>query len=298
MDPRDFFRGFFGLPRDPRHFGGQFPPPPSEQEEDEECPNCRPDQQQRGEHFDVFTNPLDMERFFNHRMEEMMRGVFGGMGPGHPIFEAPPQLRPPQGGPEEEEDASAGSRDFMLKDGYVKRGGDQAGKWEDGEVSLGELDKMEPSRPAPQMPPVAPFRGLFSADPFFNGQAPSSPEIHTFSFGQSSSTSFVSRPDGSTEETKTTKDSQGNTKTTVKRCMGDKCQVFTTIKKSDGSEEKQESNTNMDEAEAEDFGRRWGMRSSGQPSLHGRRPSPRDEMLKRNEEQNSSLLSRFFGSDD
>ena len=125
-------------------------------------------------------------------------------------------------------------------------------------------------------------------------QAPTSPEVHTFSFGQSSSTSFISRPDGSTEETRTTKDSQGNTKTTVKRCLGDKCQVFTTLKRSDGSEERQESSTNMDEAEAEDFGRRWSSKS-----YHPQRPSsssPRDEMIKsRNDE---SLFNRFFGSSD
>ena len=41
-------------------------------------------------------------------------------------------------------------------------------------------------------------------------------EFRTFSFGQSSSSSFSSHPDGSTEERKTTKDSQGNTKTTVR----------------------------------------------------------------------------------
>ena len=105
-------------------------------------------------------------------MEEMMRGVFGGMlGPGHPIFENQPPQRPlpPQhpGGLEEKDDASAGSRDFMLKDGYVRRkDDDKAGKWEDGEVSLGDLDKME--KPAQHVP--APFRGLFSADPFFHGQ--------------------------------------------------------------------------------------------------------------------------------
>ena len=100
-------------------------------------------------------------------------------------------------------------------------------------------------------------------------------EFRTFSFGQSSSSSFSSHPDGSTEERKTTKDSQGNTKTTVRfvdcspivsnirvcsveqiqrvmnalfrRCLGDKCQILTTVKKSDGSEEREESTTNMDQ---------------------------------------------------
>jgi len=324
MDPREFFRGFFGLSRgDPRFFGEQ--PGQSygsgDDEDDEECDDCRrypPSQYFLQEGFDVFTNPLDMERFFNHRMEEMMRGFFGGvlLPPG---MGQPPQMpglgrpMPPPGILEQEDDdeSSAGSRDFMLRDGYVKRRAGATGqdeKWEDGEIDIGQVDKVVPAQP-PVMPPT-PFRGLFSADPFFNGQAPSGPEIHTFSFGQSSSSSFVSRPDGSTEERKTTTDSQGNVRTTVKRCLGDQCQVTTTVKKSDGTEERSESTANMDQSEAEEFDARWrrgggsagGMQSPNvlPPPWGGqtrRREHPRDEMLKRNEEQNSSLFNRFFGSD-
>jgi len=315
MDPRDFFRGFFGVPRtgDPRFYGdqpGQNHGSNCDDHDEEGCNGCRrrhPNSPEEG--FDVFTNPLDMERFFNHRMEEMMRGFFGGVllppGMGQPP-QMPGQPMPPGMGEQEDdgESGSAGSRDFMLKDGYVKRPSGASGqdeKWEDGEVDINQLDKISPSQ---QPMPPTPFRGLFSADPFFNGQSPSSPEVHTFSFGQSSSSSFVSRPDGSTEEQKTTRDSQGNVKTTVKRCLPgkDQCQIITTIKKSDGTEEKSESTTNMDASEIEEFEARWrgeGGRRQLPPWGGGSQPQghPRDEMLKRNEERDSSLFNRFFGSE-
>merc|ERR1712029_1165205 len=106
------------------------------------------------------TNPLDMERFFNHRMEEMMRGFFGGVllppGMGQPP-QMPGQPMPPGMGEQEDdgESGSAGSRDFMLKDGYVKRPSGASGqdeKWEDGEVDINQLDKISPSQQ--QMPPT------------------------------------------------------------------------------------------------------------------------------------------------
>jgi len=262
-------------------------------------------------------------------MEELMRGFFGsgrlfppdGMLPNNsPDQHISPPFGSLQVGPEQgydqEEEASSGSRDFMLKDGYVKRGtidGENGGRWEDGEVNIGELDTITkgcnredniPQQMQPQMP-QGPFRGLFSADPFFNGQMPSGggTEFRTFSFGQSSSSSFSSHPDGSTEERKTSKDSQGNTKTTVRRCLGDKCQILMTVKKSDGSEEREESTTNMDQREAEEFDQRWGLRGQQkgpqEPGTYGGQgpsnsSSPRDEMLKRNQEQNDDLFNRFF----
>jgi len=337
MDPRDIIRGFFGLPRDPRHYGQhqhpQFPYDEHEQEDqncnEEGCHNCQPPHTRR-DGFEVFTgNPLEMERFFSHQMEELMRGFFGSgrLFPPDGIFpnNSPDQhISPPFGrlsGPEEQgddqgEEASSGSRDFMLKDGYVKRDGERDGgsRWEDGEVNIGDLETMTKGRNnrenyTPQVPPQTPqqgpFRGLFSADPFFNGQMPSGggTEFRTFSFGQSSSSSFSSHPDGSTEERKTTKDSQGNTKTTVRRCLGDKCQILTTVKKSDGSEEREESTTNMDQREAEEFNQRWGLRGQQRgpqaPGTHGGQgpynsSSPRDEMLKKNQEQNDDLFNRFF----
>ena len=51
-----------------------------------------------------------------------------------------------QAGPEDQgEEASSGSRDFMLKDGYVKRDekGNGGSRWEDGEVNIGECRRRQ-----------------------------------------------------------------------------------------------------------------------------------------------------------
>ena len=74
-----------------------------------------------------------------------------------------------QAGPEEQgddqgEEASSGSRDFMLKDGYVKRDGERDGgsRWEDGEVNIGDLETMTKGRNSredntPQVWPLTQF---------------------------------------------------------------------------------------------------------------------------------------------
>ena len=70
-----------------------------------------------------------------------------------------------QAGPEEQGDeASSGSRDFMLKDGYVKRDGERDGgsRWEDGEVNIGDLETMTKGRNSrednsPQVWPLTQF---------------------------------------------------------------------------------------------------------------------------------------------
>ena len=81
--------------------------------------NCRPN-------FHVFTNPLDMERFFNQQMDEMIKsfGFFGsfndeqGRNRGFPEF---PTMEVPgnQGtNGQNFNEGESGSREFMLKEDY------------------------------------------------------------------------------------------------------------------------------------------------------------------------------------
>ena len=73
-----------------------------------------------------------------------------------------------QAGPEDQgEEASSGSRDFMLKDGYVKRDEERDGgsRWEDGEVNIGDLETMTKGRNnrenyTPQVWPLTQFFSL------------------------------------------------------------------------------------------------------------------------------------------
>jgi hypothetical protein len=96
MDPKDFFRGFFGMP--PRQ-----PPPnspfqnpgfqmPSEQESDDDFENpLSPEHRNNPNNpgfqgsFRVFTSPLEMESFFSQQFDEMLK-QFGGGGNFSGIF--------------------------------------------------------------------------------------------------------------------------------------------------------------------------------------------------------------------
>ncbi len=97
---------------------------------DEEDPRRRSDGDDAfGIHVDVFTNPLEMEKFFDRQLDQMLRG-FGMIGPGFGFGGngGVQQLPPPPPGlyPEDrrDEEPPAGSREFMLKDG----GGDDSKK--------------------------------------------------------------------------------------------------------------------------------------------------------------------------
>ena len=85
----------------------------------------------RHSHFHVFTNPLEMERFFNQQMDEIMKsfGMFGFGGkktgdqgefsafPAFPAIDTPGSF---QGGGEGSGGEERGSRDFMLKKDHEK----------------------------------------------------------------------------------------------------------------------------------------------------------------------------------
>ncbi len=100
MDPRDLLRGFFGLPRDGGHRRrpwteddphGVDPGERDQMRRDggggEEGQDEDRDREMRGgsARFDVMINPIEMERFFNQQLDEVLRRFgFGGGGPGFP----------------------------------------------------------------------------------------------------------------------------------------------------------------------------------------------------------------------
>ena len=77
MDPKDFFRGFFGIP--PNHPGFQKP-----SEETDNFENESQEKNPQGFHgsFRVFTNPLEMESFFSQQFDEILK-QFGFNGSGN-----------------------------------------------------------------------------------------------------------------------------------------------------------------------------------------------------------------------
>ena len=66
--------------------------------------------------YPVFTNPLDMERFFNQQLDEVVKsfGIFGSFFNGFPEF---PSMHNPElfSNDQNTVDGQNGSRDFMLK---------------------------------------------------------------------------------------------------------------------------------------------------------------------------------------
>ena len=74
------------------------------------------------------------------------------------------------------------------------------------------------------------------------------PKTSIRTFGSSVSTQIVRRPDGSVEERRTVRDTDGNEETRITRQIGDKMHTIVTKKAKDGSEIKSEDIVNMDES--------------------------------------------------
>ncbi|XP_011501091.1 PREDICTED: uncharacterized protein LOC105364766 isoform X2 [Ceratosolen solmsi marchali] len=81
--------------------------------------------------------------------------------------------------------------------------------------------------------------------------------VRNFTFGKSVSTQVIRRQDGSIEERRTVKDSNGNEETSITRQIGDQQHTIIKKKAKDGSEEQTENIINMDENELKGFDKKW-----------------------------------------
>jgi len=116
MDPKDFIRGFFGIPRPPN----TNPRAPEDDEMDENHSS--------GPRIgiQVFTNPLEMESFFSEQFDEILKQFGFGQfsGPGFYGSQVHPGMMPSHPLEDESTDESGGARDFMLKKddhpGYIR----------------------------------------------------------------------------------------------------------------------------------------------------------------------------------
>jgi len=222
MDPKDFFRGFFGIP--PRHPGFQMPTEESDDFENESQEQNPPG----GFHgsFRVFTNPVEMESFFNQQFDEVLKQFgFNGSGNFPRNFSEGFQNRGFN-----ESSVEENPRDFMLKKddhpGYLKP--DHSKERHDVEIDglPDDFGKFH-NKPAEQPNFSRPNHEGFT---------------RSFNFGQSFSSSSVRLSDGSSEEKQVTKDNEGRETTKVIKRSGEDCYTVTTIKHPDGREEKEESN--------------------------------------------------------
>lgn len=193
-----------------------------------------------GVHFSIFTDPMEITRYFESQMDEILKSFFPGSD--HDKF-----FSIPGGGNVPEipyvEPSEENLRDKMLKPGYdMPRPHDYSKSKTDadldGKISAEDFTKIwdEPNNSKKQIVP------------------------YTNQFHQSSrfvTKRFVRGPDGVIEEQHITRDSEGNEETRVSKQIGDKKYVITTKKDKNGIETKTEDLINMDESEITNFEQKW-----------------------------------------
>lgn len=117
-----------------------------------------------------------------------------------------------------------------------------------------------------------------------------------FSSRQSISVSTFRGPDGSLEQKRTVRNSDGTEETTITRSKGEQSHTVTIKRDKAGIEEKIENFNNMDESDVRDFNKSWNSPHQ-QPTL-----PYSDQLLKDKDNQvnthnsDESLFNKFFGS--
>jgi len=302
------FRLLLGPRRGPE--GGQDGPHQQpNRDHDQWPPNERPVRDE-AELYKVFTNPLEMNRFFEEQMDEMLRnfgqGFFGG-----DLRSGPPgpwggQLQPALPQPHEE---NASKRDLMLRDPHSHntpaivqppKDEDLSDNWQSllGEKRMpgkqGQLFGSEEESRSGCSPAERGSRGGgwfgnrgFGGGAFdFGNQGSSGLEQNPGGggggvkfFSSSVSESTVRGPDGGFETTRTVRSSDGREEVTVTKRLADGSSTTETRVTGEGA------NTALD-------GDGWTVVPRGGMSV----PGPRDEMLGQNPESVlGDLWQTFFG---
>jgi len=278
MDSRDFrsiFRQMFGFP----NHGGQHHNREDLYQEDRENrdPRRGPPFHHDSEHprdddgfnfgsrgFNVYTDPLEMNRFFDQQLDEMLKMFGHSFGFGHGQGPDPdpgvwygvlgdnkmiPLVEPDDDGPSH-------ARDFMLKDDGQRPRVDT--EVDSDNVDMRELDRLMKYRDSPGVPShqeqqPTNLLDLFSPPSFDRRELPSGGRGNFYSFGSSMSQRSVSGPDGRLETTRTVRNSDGSEVVTVTKQMGDKSYEIVTNRGSDGSVSTEEKLVNITENELEKF---------------------------------------------
>lgn len=217
--------------------------------------------------FNIFTNPLEMHRYFEQQMNEFLKqfqiedhSSFFGAAPEFPMLEEAPQ--------------GDGQNSRNLRDQYIKPGYEKSTESAnrsridtdlDEKFNIGDLDRVlkKPERDA-----IVPFQ--------------QKPDMRIF--GQSVQHKTVRNPDGSVEIHRIVRDSSGNQETTITKKFGDKEHTVIIKKDREGRQERIENFINMDSNDAGQF---WGNQRVEErqniPEIYG----PQDGIL-------SKILSGFF----
>lgn len=249
--------GFF----DNQTFGNNFRNPIwRNDEDDDDMEDFR--MPRSGMQFHIFTNPLEMMRYFDAEMDNILKGVFSGFNNNMlPSFSDENSIKAL---PFAQQQRDIDLRDSMLKPDYkilpeVNLPDEPAGKCDmdlDGKVTADNFSTAWNERDG--------RRTLQTIIP------------HQRSVQKSVSKQFFHRNDGTIEQKQVFKDSEGNEETIVTRQIGDKKYTVSTKRDKFGAETKTEEFVNMNESELKDFNQKW------LPSITGE-----------NTKQHSSILDSF-----
>ncbi|XP_070155977.1 HCLS1-associated protein X-1 [Polyergus mexicanus] len=187
-----------------------------------------------GIHFSIFSEPLEMTRYFESQMDNMLKNFFFGFNNG---FFGDEIIKELPFAPEKNDNL----RDKVLKSYPDASVTDISPKQKidtdlDGKITAEEFSRMWNKGNVETVKPFVP---------------------HSFSTGRSVRKEIIRRSDGTIEQKQIIRDSEGNEKTIVSREIGDKKYVITTKKDKNGVETKSEDLFNMDESELKDFTRKW-----------------------------------------
>jgi len=296
MDPNDFgkiFRMFLGFPSERNKARGedQDQIPSNYAEENKRDPweifvRRPPDDR----NFSVYTDPIEIHRFFEQEMDNMLRNfgfgkVIGGgfsfgldSRDGFPSFDDPNKIR---------EENEVSPRSFMLKEdaGQIKK---------DDEVDSNNIDldslfgqKYQNNETKEKMEPSI---RIGDSSLFGSGSLPNFMTTGSFITEESSSTL-----NGGYRSSRTVRNSDGSSEVTTTRRIGDQTHQQKICTDKEGNTTTQNQFTNIKEEELDQFESKW--KGESNSNIQDRQIHPRNRMISPpNDRLYESLWSKFWGN--
>jgi len=312
MDPNDLlrnlFRGFFGFPRHQddwsrsNNFGINEGRNFRDDDEDTNSdPHSHGNQETNSRGFTVYTDPLELHKYFDQQMDEMLQMFgqsfgFGGFGNRDGLSEGVGVFPPSHGRMVPYEDLTDEpaapddhARDFMLREEPDQPRVDTEVDWD--KLDREEIDRLMTRESGDNERSFRnPVTDLF---PSHRGAGHKTPGYgFSFqSFGSSVSERSVTRPNGGVETTKTVKSSDGSEEVTVTRRLGDRAHEQVTRRDKAGATLTEENLVNIQEADLESFNKSFDSGRHNSPRMQ--EDDARDKMIR---PPPRGLWDTFFGN--
>lgn len=312
MDPNDLlrnlFRGFFGFPRHQDDWSRSNNYCINEgrklREDDDETdsdPHSHENPETNPRGFTVYTDPLELHKYFDQQMDEMLQMFgqsfgFGGLGnrdglsEGFGVF-TPSHRRmvPYEDHVEEPAVPDNHARDFMLREEPGQPRVDTEVDWD--KLDREEIDRLMTRESGDNERSFrSPVMDLFPAHRGAGQKTPGS-GFSFQSFGSSVSERSVTRPNGGVETTRTVRTSDGSEEVTVTRRLGDQAHEQVTRRDKAGAMVTEENLVNIQEADLERFNKSFDTGRHNSPRMQ--EDDARDKMVR---PPPRGLLDTFFGN--